>query len=82
VHGRCADFGTEPLDVPALARSLGAEAAVAAHPGDILALDIQGRCRRRPLLVDVHIDPAVPPPLGSRVQRTRAASGTVEVDTG
>lgn len=59
------DFTIPPVDFCMMARAVGAESYTVRHPEDLDRIDLQALCKKnRPTLLDVHIDPDEPPPLG------------------
>lgn len=54
VFGKRPSYPTGPMNVPRLARALGAQSIVVSRPGEILGLDL--RPRDRPLVLDIRID--------------------------
>jgi acetolactate synthase-1/2/3 large subunit len=61
-------------DFAAMARAMGAQAFTIRSPDDMATLPIDEICARKgPTLLDVHIDPEEPPPMGLRVKVLNAA---------
>jgi acetolactate synthase-1/2/3 large subunit len=57
VYGGVATWETPPVDVAAWARSLGVQAAVIEHPGELSAESLeQLGCARAPVVLDIRID--------------------------
>jgi acetolactate synthase-1/2/3 large subunit len=67
VYGRKPDYSTGPLDIAAIARGLGAAAVTWRRPGDLRESAELLRRHRGPVVVHVHIDPAVRLPKKDRV---------------
>lgn len=67
IYGRTPRYATTPLDVPGLARSLGARATTVTHAGEISSLGLDTLLRKRPLVVDVRIDRQVEMPHNQRL---------------
>jgi acetolactate synthase-1/2/3 large subunit len=66
IYGRTPSYPTTPLDVPRMARSLGARATVM-HAGEIESLGLDTLLRKKPLVVDVRIDRQVEMPGNQRL---------------
>ena len=73
-YGRTPNFSTAPLDVPGLARSVGARAATVRHADELLALDLDALLDGGPLVVDVRIDRRVHMPQNQRFATLAGAS--------
>jgi acetolactate synthase-1/2/3 large subunit len=59
------DFSIPPVDFSMMAKSVGAMAYTIGNDQDLAEVDFQALCEGRgPTLLDVHIDPEEPPPLG------------------
>lgn len=67
IYGRTPGYATTPLDVPRLARSLGARATTVMHAGEIAELGLDTLLRKKPLVVDVRIDRLVEMPHNQRL---------------
>lgn len=67
IYGRTPSYTTTPLDVPRMARSLGARAATVMHAGEIAELGLDSLLRNKPLVVDVRIDRLVEMPQNQRL---------------
>ena len=60
-------YALPPVDFAAMARAMGVDGYVIESVEDLRALDITALCRqRRPILLDVRIDPEAKPPLAVR----------------
>lgn len=57
-----------PIDVEAIARAMGLATWSARRPGDLSRALAEALEARRPALIEVHVDPAVCPPLGDRAK--------------
>jgi acetolactate synthase-1/2/3 large subunit len=76
VFGRTRGFGLQPLSVSGLAESLGARAIPVNHAGDILSLDFAGiQAERRPVVLDIAIDPNEAMPHSDRLNSLAASTG-------
>jgi len=63
--GEHADLAIPPIDFCEMARSIGANAFAIRNPEDFDKIDYQALCRASvPTLLEIHIDPEEPPPLG------------------
>jgi acetolactate synthase-1/2/3 large subunit len=59
------DFANPAVDFCMMARAVGAEAYTIRRPEDLVRIDFAALCEKDlPTLLDVHIDPDEPPPLG------------------
>ena len=67
IYGRTPSYATTPLNVPRMARSLGARAATVMHTGEITSLGLDTLPRKKPLVVDVRIDRHVEMPHNQRL---------------
>lgn len=67
IYGRTPSYATTPLDVPRMARSLGARAATVMHAGELASLGLDTLLRKKPLVVDVRIDRHVEMPHNQRI---------------
>jgi acetolactate synthase-1/2/3 large subunit len=67
IYGRTPAYPTTPLDVPRMARSLGARAATVMHAGELTRLGLDTLLRNKPLVVDVRIDRQVEMPGNQRL---------------
>jgi acetolactate synthase-1/2/3 large subunit len=59
VYGRTPAYPSGPVDIPAVARGVGAVTAVIEKPGDILKLDLVAMTERAPVVLDIRIDRTV-----------------------
>lgn len=66
IFGRTPDYPVGPMDIPALARAVGARACVVERAGDLLALDLPALSVDRPVVVDIRIDRQVRMPANRR----------------
>lgn len=57
-----------PLDVAAIARSMGLRAWVVDRPGQLTDILAEALRLREPCVIEVRVDPRVPPPLGDRAK--------------
>jgi acetolactate synthase-1/2/3 large subunit len=67
IYGRTPSYATTPVDVPRMARSLGARAATVTQAGEIESLGLDTLLRKKPLVVDVRIDRHVAMPHNQRL---------------
>lgn len=67
IYGRTPSYATTPLDIPRLARSLGARAATVTQAGEIASLGLDALLCKKPLIVDVRIDRQVEMPHNQRL---------------
>jgi acetolactate synthase I/II/III large subunit len=68
IYGRSPDFSTGPLDIPTVAKGIGADSAVIERPGQILELGLDAISRRVPIVLDIRIDRSIRQSRGSRVE--------------
>lgn len=68
IFGRTPPYPTTPMDVSLIARGLGADALTVRSAGEILRSDAIRDRRRRPLVVDVQIDPSIRMPKHGRFE--------------
>jgi acetolactate synthase I/II/III large subunit len=68
VYGRSPPYGAGTLDIPSLARGIGARACVVERAGDLVKLDLVGMLRGGPVVVDVRIDREVRMPKNARFE--------------
>jgi acetolactate synthase-1/2/3 large subunit len=66
IYSRTASFGAGPLDIPQLARGVGARSLVVERAGDLLLLDLVDHMEHGPVVVDVRIDRDVRMPKNAR----------------
>lgn len=67
VYGRTPSFDTPPMDVPMMARAMGADAVVVEHTGDVLAQADAFRARRGPVVAHVRVDRSFKLPKKDRI---------------
>jgi acetolactate synthase-1/2/3 large subunit len=68
IFGRSPGYDTGPLDIPAIARAVGARSASVSRAGEILSLDIDALVDRGPAVVEVRIDRRVEMPKNRRFE--------------
>lgn len=57
-----------PLQIAAVAEAMGVQSWVVDKPGQLRAAFMEALERRRPALIEIMVDPAIPPPLGDRAK--------------
>jgi acetolactate synthase-1/2/3 large subunit len=62
-------------EIAAMARAMGLHTEIVERPGEIQGALREALIARRPALIEVRVDPMIPPPVGDR---TRALSGFIE----
>jgi acetolactate synthase-1/2/3 large subunit len=72
VYGRTSTYSTEPLDVPSLARGLGADCVVLERAGDFTELRGRIGALRAPLVIDARITASAKLPPNGRFDTVRA----------
>jgi len=71
-------FELPPVDFCMLARAMGAQAYCIRSPKDFAALDVGKLCRHTgPTLLEIHIDPEEPPPMGARMKALVKKKGRI-----
>ena len=75
VFGRRPPYPTGPMNIPELARALGAYAVVASRAGDILALDLEAALAQGPVVIDIRIDREARMPKNKRNEALSVAIG-------
>jgi acetolactate synthase I/II/III large subunit len=68
VYKRTLSYSTEPLDIPSVARGLGADCLVIEGPGDLLAAAGRFSLLTRPLVIDARITASAKLPPNSRFE--------------
>ncbi len=64
-----------PVDIAAIAAAMGVQTHVVEHPGEIQDYLRQALAEpRRPTLIDVRVDPSVPPPVSERTRALEAGN--------
>lgn len=76
VYGRRPHYPLGPVDVAAVARGVGARAVTVRRPGELSALDLGALLEGGPLVLDIHVDPAVRLPKNKRNRALSQFAGT------
>jgi acetolactate synthase I/II/III large subunit len=58
-YGRHPEYASGPVDIAALARSIGAESAVIEKPNQLRELGLAKRSRTVPMVLDIRIDRSI-----------------------
>lgn len=72
VYNRRPSYPAGPIDIVAMAQSVGARGVKVKHAGELLALDLSGAANRGPIVVDVQIDPTIRMPNNERNENLEA----------
>jgi acetolactate synthase-1/2/3 large subunit len=64
-----------PLEIAAMARAMGLRTEIVDAPGQIQAAVREALYSRQPSLIEVRVDPSIPPPIGDRA---KSLSGFIE----
>ena len=73
-HGvEAGDFKAQ-TDAASIARAVGAEAVLIEHPDALAPALSRALCAKRPVVIDVRVDPDAVPPMADRIQGLRAAT--------
>lgn len=59
---------TKPLDIARMAEAMGIASFVVEAPGHMKRVVLEALASRRPTVIDVRVDPTIPPPLGTRAR--------------